>query len=79
MSSVSKTVNNTPMYDYSGILDKKFTTKSGKDVKDTQMLSGEAHNSLTGTNSTVQDMRSGAGTGGKTGGNDGSSSGKNKG
>ncbi len=45
----------------------KYTTSSGKDVKDTKMLSGEAQNSLTGKNSTVQDSRS-EGVSGKTGG-----------
>ncbi len=68
-----------PLGDYTNIVDKKFTTKSGTDVKDTKQLSGEAQNSLYGSNSTVQDMRSGdKSTSGKTGGNDGSSSGANK-
>lgn len=49
------------------IINKKFTTSSGKDVKDTQMLKGEAKNSLHGTNSTVQDQRSSSSPG-KTGG-----------
>lgn len=49
------------------IINKKFTTSSGKDVKDTQMLKGEAQNSLKGKNSTVQDARSG-GPEGKMGG-----------
>lgn len=52
------------------ILNKTFSTSSGKDVKDTQMLKGEAHNSLSGKNVTKPDMRSGdssitRGTGGK--------------
>lgn len=36
-------------------------SSSGKDVKDTQMLKGEAQDSLSGKNTTKQDMRSGAG------------------
>lgn len=37
----------------------KFSsTSSGKDVKDTKMLKGEAQNSLYGSNSTKQDSRS---------------------
>lgn len=55
------------MPDIPDVINKRFTTSSGKDVKDTQMLKGEAHNSLTGKNSTVQDARSGGVTG-KTGG-----------
>lgn len=54
------------------VVNKKFTTSSGKDVKDTKMLKGEAENSLSGSNSTVQDMRGGPSIG-RTGGNDGSS------
>lgn len=51
------------------IVNKKFTTGSGTDVKDTKMLKGEAQNSLSGTNSTVQDSRSGgSGSFGKLGG-----------
>ena len=49
------------------IVNKKFTTSSGKNVDSTQMLKGEAKDSLFGKNSTVQDVRSGAVTG-KTGG-----------
>lgn len=41
------------------VRDMKFTTSSGKDVKDTQMLKGEAHDSLFGKNVTKQDVRSG--------------------
>jgi hypothetical protein len=55
------------MPDMGDIINKRFTTSSGKDVKDTKMLKGEAQNSLTGTNSTVQDSRSSEGVG-KTGG-----------
>lgn len=55
------------MPDMGDIINKKFTTSSGKDVKDTQILKGEAHNSLSGKNSTVQDTRS-EGVSGKTGG-----------
>ena len=40
------------------ILNKTFSTSSGKDVKDTKMLKGEAENSLSGKNSTKQDVRS---------------------
>jgi hypothetical protein len=36
-----------------------INSSSGKDVKDTQMLKGEAHNSLFGKNATKQDVRSG--------------------
>lgn len=51
-----------------------FSTSSGKDVKDTKMLKGEAQNSLSGTNVTKQDSRSGggglsSGAGGKPRGN----------
>ena len=49
------------------IVSRKFTTSSGKDVKDTQQLKGEAKDSLFGKNTTSQDSRSGAVTG-KTGG-----------
>jgi len=47
----------------------KFSTSSGKDVKDTSQLKGEASNSLSGTNSTTQFEKSGSGSpGGKMGG-----------
>lgn len=49
------------------IVDKKFDSSFGKDVKDTKMLKGEAQNSLSGTNSTVPDTRSSPSPG-KTGG-----------
>lgn len=46
-----------------------FTTSTGKDVKDTKMLSGEAQNSLFGKNVTKQDVRSeGKSSFGKLGG-----------
>lgn len=45
------------MPDVTGIENKKYTTSSGKEVCDTKMLKGEAQNSLSGTNSTVQDSR----------------------
>lgn len=41
------------------VVNKTFSTSSGKDVKDTQMLKGEAKNSLFGKNVTKQDVRSG--------------------
>lgn len=44
-----------------------FTTSSGKDVKDTKMLKGEAQDSLTGKNTTKPDSRAGI-DGGKKGG-----------
>jgi hypothetical protein len=55
------------MPDIPDIVNKKYTSSSGKDVKDTKILKGEAQNSLFGTNSTVQDVRSGTEPG-KTGG-----------
>jgi hypothetical protein len=55
------------MPDIPDIVNKKFTSSSGKDVKDTSILKGEAQNSLFGSNSTVQDVRSGTAPG-KTGG-----------
>jgi hypothetical protein len=58
------------MPDYTDIVNKKFTTSSGKDVKDTQMLKGEAKDGLKGTNVTTPDVRSG-GVSGKTGGKPG--------
>lgn len=51
------------------VRDMTFTTGSGTDVKDTKMLKGEAHNSLTGKNVTKPDERSGGkSTFGKLGG-----------
>lgn len=41
------------------VVNKTFSTSSGTDVKDTQMLKGEAKNSLFGKNVTKQDVRSG--------------------
>jgi hypothetical protein len=55
------------MPDMGDIVNKRFTTSSGKDVKDTKQIKGEAQNSLSGTNSTVQDSRS-SGDNGKLGG-----------
>ncbi len=37
----------------------KVTTSTGKDVTDTDMLKGEAKNSLSGTNETVQYVNGG--------------------
>lgn len=52
------------------VVNMTFSTSSGKDVKDTQMLKGEAHNSLFGKNTTKQDVRSqGKSSFGKLGGN----------
>lgn len=39
---------------YDGLRDKEFTTNSGKDVKDTSMISGQAKDGLSGKNSTTQ-------------------------
>lgn len=51
------------------IVNKTFSTSSGRDVKDTQMLKGEAKDSLFGKNVTKQDVRSGGKESfGKTGG-----------
>jgi hypothetical protein len=52
---------------HSDVCNMTFSTSSGKDVKDTNMLKGEAKDSLSGKNSTVQDTRQGSVTG-KTGG-----------
>lgn len=41
------------------VVNMTFSTSSGKDVKDTQMLKGEAKDSLFGKNTTKQDVRSG--------------------
>lgn len=41
------------------VVNMTFSTKSGTDVKDTQMLKGEAQDSLFGKNVTKQDVRSG--------------------
>jgi hypothetical protein len=49
------------------IINRRFTTSSGKDVRDTMMLKGEAKDSLYGSNSTVQDSRTSPSPG-KTGG-----------
>lgn len=54
----------------SDVVNMKFSSSSGKDVKDTQILKGEAHNSLYGKNTTKQDTRSGGKSEfGKLGGN----------
>jgi hypothetical protein len=42
-----------------GIKDMTFSTSSGRDVKETKMLKGEAKDSLHGKNVTKQDERSG--------------------
>lgn len=52
------------------IVNKSFTSSSGTDVKNTQMLKGEAKDSLFGKNTTKQDVRSGGKSEfGKIGGN----------
>lgn len=43
----------------SDVVNQTFTTSSGKDVKDTDMLKGKAQDSLFGKNVTKQDVRSG--------------------
>lgn len=42
----------------SDVVNQTFTTSSGKDVKDTDMLKGKAQDSLFGKNVTKQDVRS---------------------
>lgn len=49
------------------IRDAKFSSTSGKDVKDTSMLKGEAKDSLSGTNVTKQ-FETSVSIGGKKGG-----------
>ena len=52
------------------VVNQTFSTSSGKDVKDTQMLKGGAQDSLFGKNTTKQDVRSGGKSEfGKLGGN----------
>lgn len=48
---------------YEGLRDATFSTSSGKDVKDTSQISGEAKDSLSGKNSTVQFEAPGSGAG----------------
>lgn len=48
---------------YDGLRDKEITTGTGKDVKDTSQISGQASDSLSGKNSTVQYETTGSGAG----------------